>query len=162
MHIVMYTWWVLAHLRRRWRLSGRDGVETLSAGFGVFFGSVLHCFCALDAAFEGIGRWSSVRCVVQKQRGGGVCTGTSGGSRGLSTGRWLDTVHRPMHDDVSAWQGRVITGHWGASDRPPSGCSGARFSSLEPYWSRPDAGPVAFGENERCVRCGVYASAVSF
>jgi hypothetical protein len=56
---------VLAHLRRRWSLSGKDGVGTLSAGFGIFFGSVLHCFCALDAAFEGIGRWPNVRCVCR-------------------------------------------------------------------------------------------------
>jgi hypothetical protein len=39
---------VLAQLRRRWSLSGRDGVGS-EAGFDVFFESVLHCFCAPDA-----------------------------------------------------------------------------------------------------------------
>jgi hypothetical protein len=56
----------------------------------------------------------------------------------------------------------VITRRWGTSDHPPADTSGAHFSSLEPYRSRPDAGSVAFGANERRVRCDVYASAVSF
>jgi hypothetical protein len=47
---------VLAHLRRRWSLSGRDGFE-----------SVLHCFSAPDAGFGSTGRRPQrpVSCVAQ-------------------------------------------------------------------------------------------------
>jgi hypothetical protein len=41
---------VLAHLRRRWSLSGRDG-------FGEFLEVIFTVFSALDAGFGSIGRW---------------------------------------------------------------------------------------------------------
>jgi hypothetical protein len=81
---------------------------------------------ALDA-----GPASGVLC--RKQRSGEVCTGASGGSRRLSTERWPNTVYHPVHDDESAWQGRVITRRWSVSDRLPADTFGVRFPSLEPY-----------------------------
>jgi hypothetical protein len=56
-------------------------------------------------------------------------------------------------NDVIAWQGRVITGRWSASDRPPADAFGARFPSLVPYWSRPDTGPVESDAFRRHVQC---------
>jgi hypothetical protein len=38
-------------------------------------------------------------------------------------------------NDVSVWQGRVITGRWGVSDRPPADVSSACFPSLVPVGS---------------------------
>jgi hypothetical protein len=56
-------------------------------------------------------------------------------------------------NDVSAWRGRVITEHWGASDRPPADASGACFRSLVPYWSRPNANRLASGASLLRIRC---------
>jgi hypothetical protein len=58
-----------------------------------------------------------IRCMVGRQRTQG--TGRVSSASGAN--------------DVSAWRGRVITGRWGASDRPPANASGARFLSLVPY-----------------------------
>jgi hypothetical protein len=87
-----------------------------------------------------------VRCIFARQRT--QATGRSASASGAN--------------DVSVWRGQVITGRWAASDCPPTDASDARFPSLKPYWSQPDAGSVASGANERRVRCGMYASAISF
>jgi hypothetical protein len=124
----------------------------------VFFTVFVHQPLLLEASDAG----PAFGVLCRKQRSDKVCTGASGGSRRLSTGRWPDTVHRSVHDDESAWQDQVITRRWSASDRLPANASDVRFPSLKPYWSRPNTGFVASGANERCVRCGVYTSAVSF
>jgi hypothetical protein len=106
---------VLAHLRRRWSLSGKEGFGVLSpsrqvcsAGFNAFMeikrlfsfapearkrGEVAGVFLekhSSDAGCGSIGRWPSVRrsvCRGARGRSGHRCV------RRYSIGRWPNTVH---------------------------------------------------------------------
>jgi hypothetical protein len=136
------------------------------------------------ASSVGFDEETEVKTVTESDRtlasGSPACLVSSG--RGVCSERTLAAVHRRVRcifarqrtqatghsasasgaNDISTWRGRVITERWGASDHPLADASGACFPSLEPYWSRPDAGSVASGVNERHVQCGVYANAVKF
>jgi hypothetical protein len=148
---------VLAHLRRRWSLSGRDGFRTLSpsyraceVGFSkflkVFFTILVHRTLASGAPDTG----PSVRSVVQRGTWPVLVTGASAAKMRVCTGRM--TSASGVSDVGSCWV-PVCTGRWGASDRTPPDASDVQNSSLEPLCSASDARASASGAALCCVWC---------
>jgi hypothetical protein len=95
---------VLAHLRRRWSLSGRDRFGTLSpscraceAGFGKILEVFFTIFSAPDAGFGSTGRWFSEHQTLAARAVNTPCynlTGTKHWTlRCCCIGRWSGTVH---------------------------------------------------------------------
>jgi hypothetical protein len=152
---------VLAHLRRRWILRGREGFGVLSpsrrvcsAGFGAFMeikrlfsfapearkrGEVRECFSrntrrTLVAAASNAGPASDV--VSVEARVDVVVIGasdaiTSDAGQTLCNIQWLH--------DVSNFFEPSCAPDTVASIDPPSDASGERKSSLDPYWTASDA-----------------------
>jgi hypothetical protein len=136
---------VLAHLRRRWSLSGRDGFGTSSAGFDEFLEVFFTVFSAPDVGFGCTGRWlREHQTLVLRASDVGYVSGEyavlqSRWNQALDapvllhrTLKWYCSCVRWLHD-VSSFFEPSCASDVVASVDPPSDASGERKSSLVAY-----------------------------
>jgi hypothetical protein len=128
---------VLAHLRRRWSLSGRDGFGTLSPSRRAmrFSGSG-------NAIFRAIRRGGRADRML--------------GSRPISSSRVQRacTPARPVKPQRSYEAREVDWTRWRVRSRSTRRVR----SQVGAYWNRPDASTVASGQYKRRVRLGLSAA----
>jgi hypothetical protein len=125
---------VLAHLRRRWNLSSRDGFDEF---LEVFF----TVFNAPNAGFGSIGRWLwEHRTLVLRASDAGRVSGEYIVLPVLlhRTLKWYCSCVRWLHD-ISSFFKSSCAPDTVAFVFPPSDVSGERKSSLVAYWSASDA-----------------------
>jgi hypothetical protein len=152
---------VLAHLRRRWSLRGREEFRFLSssrraysAGFGVFV-KVKRLFSTAPEAESPDASSGITERVRWLTLGAAQLDGCTGASDGLASdaGQTLFSVRCLLTWRVA--EELESTRHGGVSDGAASDAFDARFQARRAYWTASDTACGAFDEKHWSVRCSL-------